>query len=127
MKKLALFIFLMTSSSAFAEGIYRLKATIGEHVFYDILTYEGCNYNEVKGTLTVPGVFSSPFESGKCSYVWNGESVRFNIKVRENNEEYYVAYALMITGNGKSIGGVMRKDGEIIGTFEGELIFRGNE
>lgn len=126
MKKFAVVVFLLLSSSAFAEDIYRLRATIGEHVFSDIFTYDGCIMpREVKGSITVPGVFTAPLEDGKCSYNWNGEHVSFKIKARENNEEYYVHYSLTITNN--SLGGVMRKDGEIIGTIQGELIFRGNE
>jgi len=126
MKKFAFFVFLLMSSSVFAEGIYRLRATIGDHVFSDIFTYEGCIApREVKGSVTVPGVFTSPLEDGKCSYNWNGEHVWFNIKVRENGQEYDVSYSLSITNN--SIGGIMRKDGEIIGTIQGELIYRGNE
>lgn len=126
MKKFAVVVFLLLSSSVFAEDIYRLKVKIGDHVFSDIFIYEGCSTPmEVKGSITVPGVFTSPLEEGKCSYSWNGEHVRFKIKVRENNQEYYMHYALSITGN--SMGGVMRKDGEIVGEFQGELIFRGNE
>lgn len=127
MKKLVLFVFLALSSSTFAEDIYRLKATIGDHVFYDILTYNGCSYSEVKGSLTVPGIFSSKLENIKCSYKWSGEYLGFDIKARENNEEYYVSYSLFISGNGDYISGTMKKDGEIIGTIEGNLIFRGNQ
>lgn len=126
MKKFAFFVFLLMSSSVFAEDIYRLKVTIGENVFSDIFIYEGCIMpKQVKGSMTVPGVFTSPLEDGKCSYTWNGEHVSFKIKVRENGQEYYMYYALSI--NNKSLGGVMRKDGEIVGSIEGELIFGGNE
>ncbi|MEA9357236.1 hypothetical protein SHI21_13510 [Bacteriovorax sp. PP10] len=124
MKKLILFAFLTISSSVFAEDIYVLRTTIGDHVYNDILTYESCTPTMViKGTLTVPGKFTSQIEDGKCHYSHRNEHLNFRILVRENNEEYYATYGLTIAG--KSIGGRILKNGVEMGTIEGELIYEG--
>lgn len=124
MKKLILFAFLTISSSVFAEDIYVLKTKIGDHVFNDILTYESCTTTQViTGTVTVPGMFTSRIEDGKCHYSHRNEHLNFQIKVKENNEEYYVTYNLTISGT--SIGGRLLKDGVEMGTIEGQLIYQG--
>lgn len=123
MKKLILFVFLAMSSSVFAEDMYLLKAKIGNHLFNDIFIYESCTPKDLKGSVTVPGMFTSRLESGECHYEGDIQHINFKIKVHENNEEYYVSYILSITAG--SISGTMIMNGELMGTFEGQLIYRG--
>jgi hypothetical protein len=124
MKKLIIFVLLSISSSVFAEDVYVLRTKIGDKVFNDIFTYGGCVYPQiVNGTITVPGVFTSAVEEGKCSFNWNGEHINFKIKVKENNEEYYVVYTLSIRG--QSISGRIIKETQEMATIEGELIYEG--
>ena len=123
MKKLALIICLLTSSLAFSEDIYRLEAKIGEHTFADVFTFDGCSAEKLKGSLTVPGVFTSKLEDVRCIKKAEGDAVTFRILVRENNQEYYVSYNLLIAG--EFISGTMMSDEVVIGTINGQLIFRG--
>lgn len=123
MKKLILFLYLAMSSSVFAEEMYLLKAKIGNHLFNDIFIYESCTPRDLKGSVTVPGMFTSRIESGECHYEGDIQHISFKIKVNENNQEYYVTYKLSIAS--ELISGTMTTNGELMGTFEGQLIYRG--
>lgn len=123
MKLLTVIASLLMCSSVMASDIYMIKTKIGDNVFDDIFVYGGCQGAKFEGSVTVPGVFTAKAEDTKCSFTWTGESASFKITVRENNQEYDVYYAMRM--NNKSIGGVLRQNGEIIGSIEGELIYSG--
>lgn len=113
-------------SAVKSEEIYRLETKIGDRVFYDLLSFEDANNKTMKGTLTVPGVFTAPLINTSMKFSWDVIYYDFDVLVRESGEEYKVSYSLRESYLGESgMKGTLNKDGKQLGTIKGINIFRG--
>ncbi len=117
-----------TPATAGAETIYRATTTIGSKVFQDLITFEKRPSDHeagqiLKGTVSVPGVFSSHFE-GTVIYGSKGIlHAKFAIVARENDQDMTVYYNLSIFNDGESLsGGITFLHGET-GTVKAHKIF----
>ncbi|MBY0414501.1 MAG: hypothetical protein K2Q18_10060, partial [Bdellovibrionales bacterium] len=99
------------------SDIFLLKTTIDGKVFDDLLIITSEINGKIKGSLTVPGVFSSAIEKGERFIRWSGDGYKFSVTARENNVEYIVDY-LIYLGDYNSEFNMLKKDGKLIGTIK---------
>ncbi len=121
MKTLFCLSLLCFFQTAHSEVIYRLQTTIGDHVFNDILVLDSVQNNIAKGSLSVPGVFSSPLEEGKITY----NVLDFKVMAHEGNENYYVNYTLRLNQTKTELVGELKQGDQTIGEIKGTKIFEG--
>ncbi len=117
MKTTASLLFLLASFAAHSETIYRATTVIGNKTFQDILIIE--SLDPLKGSLTVPGVFTSPILQGGNL---DGNLV-FGIIAHENGEDIKVTYNLKGV-LGETLKGVAHlENGQFLGTVNAQRIF----
>ncbi len=115
-------------------GTYDLQVKFGERVFSDVMEIEEAvtdpNFSyryRIKGTLTVPGIFSVPFEGSYCpheafsregcvSYNRGLLSIRFTVDEGGGPVEYLFITAIF---DERAFSGRIYVDGESIGSFTG--------
>ncbi len=117
MKTTTALLLLLTHFSAHGESIYRATTTIGNRTFQDILIIE--SFNPLKGTLTVPGVFSAPIQDMNGL----GDSLNFGIVAKERGEEFKVYYKLKTLPGYALKGTANLEDGGLLGTVHAQRIF----
>lgn len=104
----ALVLGLSLTGAAFAErpkSIYLMELTIGDKVFNDIVMIDstslvqqdkrGTITESIKGSVSVPGNFSSPIYDGVIKYYEFGNgafSIRFSINAVERGDAFSVTY-----------------------------------
>lgn len=109
-------VFLLFSSVGMAQatapkvvdGDYRVELTIGDKVFVDQMTLKGQDrpmalqdfQGEFVGSMTVPGVFTSPLiGSGYCTDRGPVCNLGFSIVANENGQTYQVNYTAVVDAN----------------------------
>jgi hypothetical protein len=119
MKKLLLVVALVISQNIFAETIFVLPTKIGDKVFNDVLVLNDTVpvFTKLTGSLTVPGVFTSPLINGRRSANWAGEQYQFSIIARENGTETKINYEFgyLHSGEPGMHGTLSLEDGTVIG------------
>src|SRR5690606_31664454 len=107
MKYLLVLAALMTQI-AHAESIYRAKIVIGDRTFHDIIVLHNLNtpFN-VTGSLTVPGVFTSPLTGVRLL-----NDLHIGGKVVENGNSFFVNFRLKFSDQYKNLTGTMKIDNE---------------
>lgn len=121
------FASLALAPAASAETIYRATTTIDGKAFEDLIVFKerpstSGPRKPVTGSVTVPGVFSSPLE-GEIDLSSVAEPrVRFHIIARERGREFRVDYSLVIHEEGERLTGTLVLP-EISGTVVAKKIF----
>jgi hypothetical protein len=126
MKTLILVILLLISTAGSAEEIYRLETKIADHVFYDLMVIESKDLSgkDMKGSITVPGHFTSPMVNGIRSINYLSIKYNFEILVKENGQQYKVTYSLVeFYKDSGVIKGSLYKDNDYLGEVKGNKIF----
>lgn len=129
MKTLIIFFALFTGTLQ-AEEIFLLPTKIGDRIFNDLLTIEYVgSTNQLKGSLTVPGVFSVPIVNGKMKIDRHGTLYLFSIKALENGTETLVHYDMFLDGNSiQKISGTLRlENGEVLGEIRDGVRLKGDK
>ena len=121
MKKIVLLAALIMNQSIFAQDIYLLETKIGGRVFGDLLVIDSFDHHKFKGSLTVPGVYTSKITDGVISDSSSERNFTFSILVHENNEEYGVNYRLVQKADG-SLSGALMQDNTVIGEITGKQL-----
>ena len=121
MKAILLWFLMFMSFNTYSEEIYRMETKIGNNQFNDLLVIDYCKAGVLKGSVTVPGNFSSPLV-GTC----HDNILNFKIVVNENGYTYYVDYMLNSSSNSQEtlVTGKMMSDGVDLGLVQGKRIFR---
>lgn len=120
------------------DGHYSMKLKVGDKIFDDEMEFRGADRpirlrdggGRVQGSITVPGVFTSPLEGhGFCS-TWGSQChLIFTIVAREQGQTYKVRYeALLEIDNYLKVlnqghqpiltGSAYFENGQVLGTFE---------
>lgn len=132
MKKLALTALLavlpfQARAGGLFSGTYDMKIQIGEREFHDVLVLESDSGHvhpiayagKLTGTVTVPGVFSSPLTGSVRCHPWSAMCVlNFEIIARENGREFKVRYQGAAGYEERDFTGrAFLENGEVLGDF----------
>lgn len=121
MKKILLLLVLTISQSLFSKECFHLETTIENKVFNEVLIID--SNDNFSGSLTVPGVSTSPIEDVESIFRWAGVYYNFRVKIHENSQEYYVSYRILSFGDAEgTITGSIEKTNGMQGTVSGEAI-----
>ena len=133
---MSLFLGLAMNAAVSLSGKYVMEIDINGKVFEDNLEMQGVKIpmslfgaGKIKGTLTVPDIFSSPLTGTYACSMWvNKCRVNFEILAVENGKEYKVYYdaALeardfieVMNGHPAILTGKARlENGSLLGTFK---------
>ena len=119
----------------FLDGIYEMEIQIGDTLFKDILELHGVDaaYNmppfkgPITGSITVPGIFTSPLTGKAQCIIWSGIcAVNFEIVAHENDQDFKVIYVGTFPhqlGSPDSaplvlIGTARLENGDLLGNFK---------
>lgn len=132
MKKLISFLILLTAATTtFAfpnatDTVYDMHIRIGNTDFQDVLLLRGASSNIItyrgplRGSITVPGVFTSELSGRAHCHPWNGVcALSFEIMARENGREFLVRYRASMSSSSDSeiTGSAYLEDGSLLGNF----------
>lgn len=131
---LALFLGAPVGASVLKFGVYEVRLKVGDKEFRDLMTVDSANYlpsgkEELSGTMTVPGVFTSKFVGTTSLTSSFNLRLRFEIIANENGKQYKVRYTAYIPDNQdeRFLGVARLEDNTVIGEFTGQLLTKASK